>query len=245
MQEEPSEKLVGVIGGLGPMATVYFQEMVLEMTSATQDQDHVNMLVSNHASIPDRTAYLLQKSDESPAPKMIADAQMLAQAGCSFLVVPCNTAHAFYSSIQQEVSIPLLNIVEETVLACAQKSMQTIGLLATEGTVFADLYGQMCRKHGLSCTYPDEATQGMVTAVIYDRIKAGLPASVEELTNLYDRMRNMGCDGIVLGCTELPVAHRDLGLQASNPDVIDSLEVLARRTIERAGKQVRPEYRSV
>lgn len=232
-------KLVGVLGGVGPMATVYFEEMVLEMTDAACDQEHVNMLVYNHAAIPDRTAFILKRSDHSPVLDMAKDAQMLAQAGCDFLVLPCNTAHFFHQRIQQAVSIPLLNIIEETVGACVEGKIKTVGVLATEGTVAADTYGLMCRRRGLACVYPDAGTQRQITSIIYDRIKAGKPVKAKEMAALYDRMREEGCDGIVLGCTELSVAHRDLALRGAHPDVVDSLEVLARRTIERAGKKVR------
>ncbi len=232
-------KLVGVLGGVGPMATVYFEEMVLEMTDASRDQEHVNMLVYNHASIPDRTAFVLKQCDQSPLPDMVEDAQMLARMGCDFLVLPCNTAHFFHQRIQQAVSVPLLNIIEETVCACARRGLHTLGILATEGTVASDTYGMMCRRFGLDCLYPDPGTQRQVTSVIYDRIKAGQPVKAREMAALYTRMRDEGCDGIVLGCTELSVAHRDLALHGAHPDVVDSLEVLARSTIRRAGKKVR------
>ena len=217
-------KLAGVLGGVGPMATVYFQQMVLELTEASCDQDHLDMLVSNHATIPDRTAFILGESRLSPRFDMAQDAQMLARAGCDFLVLPCNTAHFFYEHIQNAVSIPLLNIIEGTVSACAEQ---------------ANTYDIMCRRFGLSCIYPDAATQKQVTAVIYDGVKAGRHIRAKEMAALYNRMREEGCDAIVLGCTELSVAHRDLELHAAHPDVIDSLETLARRTIEYAGKRLR------
>lgn len=232
-------KLVGVLGGVGPMATVYFEEMVLEMTDAACDQDHLNMLVYNHSTIPDRTAFILGESKRSPLFDMAQDAQMLARAGCDFLVLPCNTAHFFHEHIQNAVSIPLLNIIEETVKACAAQDAHTIGVLATAGTVVADTYGIMCRQLGLTCIYPDKATQKQVTSIIYDHIKAGKPVKAREMTALYGRMRDEGCDAIVLGCTELSVAHRDLALHAAHPDVVDSLETLARRTILTAGKKLR------
>ncbi len=237
-----ADQLVGVLGGVGPMATVYFEEMVLEMTEAARDQEHVNMLVYNHASIPDRTAFVLRQSDQSPLQNMVEDAKMLTDAGCTFLVLPCNTAHFFHWSIQQAISIPLLNIIEETVLDCVRRNIHTVGVMATEGTIAADTYGLMCRNHGLDCIYPDSGTQRQITSMIYDRIKAGQPVKTKELTAVYGRMREEGCDGIVLGCTELSVAHRDLTLRSAHPDVVDSLEVLARRTIEWAGKRVRHEY---
>jgi len=232
-------KFVGVLGGVGPMATVYFEQMVLELTDASCDQDHLNMLVCNHATIPDRTAFILGESKLSPLFDMARDAQMLARAGCGFLVLPCNTAHFFHEHIQNAVSIPLLNIIEETVKACAEQNAKCIGILATAGTIKADTYGIMCRRFGLSCVYPDPATQKQVMSIIYGRIKAGKPVRAKEMAALYNRMREEGSDAIVLGCTELSVAHRDLELHAAHPDVVDSLETLARRTIEYAGKKLR------
>ncbi len=232
-------KLVGVLGGVGPMATVYFEQMVLELTEASCDQEHLNMLVYNHAAIPDRTAFLLGESKRSPLFDMAQDAQMLARAGCDFLVLPCNTAHFFHEHIQNAVSIPLLNIIEETVKVCAARGARRIGVLATAGTVVTDTYGLVSRRFGLESVYPDAATQKQVMAVIYDRIKAGKPVRAKEMAALYARMREDDCDAIVLGCTELSVAHRDLELQAAHPDVVDSLETLARRTIEYAGKKLR------
>lgn len=232
-------RLVGVLGGVGPMATVYFQQMVLELTDAACDQDHLNMLVYNHATIPDRTAFILGESKRSPLFDMTQDAQMLARAGCDFLVLPCNTAHFFHEHIQNAVSVPLLNIIEETVKACAAQGAHTVGVLATAGTVAADTYGLMCRRSELACVYPDPATQKQVTSLIYERIKAGRPVRAKQMTALYNRMREEGCDAIVLGCTELSVAHRDLELHDAHPDVVDSLETLARRTIEYAGKKLR------
>lgn len=234
-------KLVGVLGGVGPMATVYFEQMVLELTDASCDQEHLNMLVYNHAAIPDRTAFILGESKRSPLFDMAQDAQMLARAGCDFLVLPCNTAHFFHEHIQNAVRIPLLNIIEETVRACASQGARTVGVLATAGTVAADTYGLMCRRYSMKCIYPDPATQQQITWVIYERIKAGKPVRAKEMLALYDRLREDDCDAIVLGCTELSVAHRDLALHAAHPEVIDSLETLARRTIEYAGKKLRAE----
>ena len=91
---------VGVLGGVGPLATVYFMEMIIEMTDASKDQEHIDMLVSNHATIPDRTGFILGESSESPMDAMVEDAQMLETAGCSFVVIPCNTAHYFFEDIK-------------------------------------------------------------------------------------------------------------------------------------------------
>jgi aspartate racemase len=239
----PEHPLVGVLGGVGPMATVYFNQMVLEETLAASDQEHLDLLVYNHATMPDRTAYILHKSPDSPAPVMIKDAKLLERAGCHFLVLPCNTAHFFYETVQAAVDIPILHIIDCTLTdICAKMQASTIGVLATEGTVAADLYGVRGKRYGLSCRYPDAHTQTTIQSMIYGRIKAGLPVERGFMTGLFDEMRKNGCEAIVLGCTELSVAFRDLQLQKENPDVFDSLTSLVRHTILAAGKPLREAY---
>lgn len=112
---------VGVLGGIGPLATVYFMDLIIRMTEAETDQEHINMLVSNHATIPDRTDYILGKSEDSPLKDMTDDAKMLEEAGCLFIVIPCNTAHYFFEDIERSVKIPVINIIKETIRYAADK----------------------------------------------------------------------------------------------------------------------------
>lgn len=235
------EKLVGVLGGVGPMATVYFMEMLLSLTQATRDQDHIDLLVSNHSTIPDRTDFILNRSEESPLEPLIGDAKMLERAGCDFIVLPCNTAHYFYQQIQQNLHIPFLNIIEETVSHCVatRPGMKRLGVLATEGTVFTKTYQLCCEKFGLECVVPGEGLQKEVSFLIYDRVKAGKAVSPFQFLSVLDKMRRKGCDAIVLGCTELSVAFQDLQLSLTNRDVVDSLTVLACQTIRQAGKRLK------
>ena len=234
-------QMVGVLGGVGPMATVYFMEMLLKMTDAQKDQDHLDMLVSNHATIPDRTAYILGRSQTSPLEPMVADARMLEEAGCGFVVLPCNTAHYFFEAIQQAIHIPLLNIIRETVAACRRRdpALEQIGVMATEGTVVSDTYGMECARQGLRCVYPSPEMQARVNGIIYDRVKAGRDVPREEFLSVVEHLRERGCGAVALGCTELSVAFADLALAAERPDVVDSLAALAERTILFAGKQLR------
>ena len=215
------EPLVGVLGGVGPLATSRLLRRVIELTDASADQAHANLLVLDHAAIPDRTAYLLGSSAENPAPVLAADAALLERAGCDAIVIPCNTSHVFYDEIQAAVSIPVLCI------------------LCTEGTRATNLYGAACRSRGIRCRYPDTAVQEMVTSVIYDRVKAGKTASEQVLRSVIELELDAGGDGVVLGCTELSVAFQALALAARYPAVLDSLELLAQETVVRAGKRLR------
>ena len=108
-------KTVGVLGGLGPMASVYFYEMVVNMTDAKTDQEHVDMIITNRATTPDRTAFIVGESDEDPSKVLIDDAKKLENYGVDFIAMTCNTAHYFYNKIANSINIPMLNIVEETI----------------------------------------------------------------------------------------------------------------------------------
>ncbi|WP_106297777.1 aspartate/glutamate racemase family protein [Knoellia remsis] len=235
MRNEP----VGILGGIGPMATVYFMQRIIAMTDASRDQDHVDMLVWNHASIPDRTAYLLGSSDENPGPVMAQDARELEQAGARFIAIPCNTARAFLDEVREGVDIEVLDIVGETVSAAqaAVPGLTTLGILATDGTLRSRIYHDTATQRGLTPVEPDDDVQKDVMAMIYDGVKAGMPVSRDRVDAAVAHLRAKGAQAIVLGCTELSVLRTDVGLD--DADVVDSLDALAARTIELAGGRLR------
>lgn len=233
---------VGVIGGVGPLATAYFMDKVVRLTDAATDQAHVDMLVFNHATIPDRTAYIAGASAHNPGPVIVNDARRLERFGVSFLVVPCNTAHYFSEQIAAAVQTPLLSMVDETVveLLARQPHLDTVGLLATRGTAQAGVYQQALASTGVGCVLPGEADQARLTDIIYDQVKAGRPVDIDTFREISERMFASGCQAVILGCTELSVLAEDFGLLAE-PQFVDSLHTLARSTITRAGHRVFPE----
>ncbi len=230
------ERAVGVIGGLGPAATTYFMERVIDFTKAACDQEHINMIVFNHATTPDRTAWITGADDRDPLPIMINDAKTLSSLGVTFIVIPCNTAHYFYEDIQRVVDIPVVNIVKETVYYAAAQvdNMHTIGVMATDGTIFTKSYQLAAEKMGLSWVVPDERMQKATMDMIYGGIKCGRTVSRAEFDEVANHLRARGADSIILGCTELSVLKRDL--QIRDEDVIDSIDVLAVETVRRMGK---------
>lgn len=235
MRNEP----VGILGGIGPMATVYFMQRVIAMTDASRDQDHVDMLVWNHASIPDRTAYIVGDSDESPGPVMAEDARQLERAGAKFIAVPCNTAQAFQDEVAAAVDIPVIDIVAVTVEAAmaAVPGLTTLGILATDGTLRARTYHDAAETAGLTPVAPDDVVQKDVMSMIYDGVKAGMPVERARFDAAVAHLRSKGAGAIVLGCTELSILQTDL--EVDEPDVIDSLDSLAARTVTLAGGQLR------
>ena len=233
-----SEKTLGILGGLGPLATVYFMDMIVKMTEAKKDQDHISMIVLNHAAIPDRTDFILDESKPNPLPMMIEDAKKLQAAGADYVVMPCNTAHFFYEQIQNNLDIPMLNIMEETVVyAKEKKGVNKLGILATKGTIAAESYQRMCEKHGVEWAVPSLQDEQSLMNIIYNQVKAGKEINITEFLKIVGNMKADGCDAVTLGCTELSVINKDFAL--GRDDIVDSLEVLAIRSIELCGKKVK------
>lgn len=230
------KQAVGVIGGVGPMATVYYMQRVIEMTKAGCDQEHINMLVFNDCDIPDRTAFITEKSPDNPLPVMVEDAKRLEAAGCEFVVIPCNTAHYFYDELEQAVKIPVVNIVEETIRYAKARvqDLSCVGIMATTGTIVTGTYQKYAERAGLSFAVPDEDEQDLLMQIIYDGVKAGKPVPRADFDRVANHLRAKGAQCLILGCTELSVLKRDLPI--NDPDVLDSIDVLASETVRRSGK---------
>ena len=228
-----SDFLLGVVGGLGPMSTFYFCELLTSHTLASCDANHIDMLISSRASTPDRTAYILGKSTESPLPIMQKEARRLIDAGANLLVIPCNTAHYFYDGLTDVSSVPILNIIEETVRYLKKRGVATFGLLATEGTVKSESYHRLCKKHGIQCLVPSQKDQETISEIIYDAIKQNKPVDMTAFSQISNTLLDQGCECLVLGCTELSLIKK----QGLDEDLfVDSLDVLAYRTILACGK---------
>ena len=121
-------KRLGVIGGLGPMASAYFLELLVRMTDAATDQEHLDVTLLCRPSIPDRTAAILDRSKDSPVPMRQAAAKELEQAGACCIAVPCITSHYFFNELQPAVSIPFLHLVKETVAHLKEQGVKKAGI---------------------------------------------------------------------------------------------------------------------
>ena len=238
---DKKDMILGVLGGLGPQATVYFTDMIIRYTDADTDQEHIPMIVFNDSRIPDRTAYILDHEEKNPVPLMIEDSKKLEQAGAGMIVIPCNTAHFFYEEIEKNVSVPVVNIIDETVRWCMElrDDVKRIGLLATEGTYESGAYKKYTDSYGLELITPDKKDVAGLMTIIYDQVKAGEKVDIRLLNHIISNMKRRGSDVVVLGCTELSVINMDLGLTKLDGEIVDSLEVLVKRTIEYSGRVVK------
>ncbi|MCH5352654.1 MAG: amino acid racemase [Acutalibacter sp.] len=235
-------KTLGIIGGLGPMATAYLLQLIIEMTDAKTDQEHLDVIVFDRPNVPDRTAHILDPQKPSPLPSMTATAKTLEQLGAGCLCAPCVTSHYFYRELADSVSVPFLNMVEETAKELKVAGKKHPGILATTGTVSTGLFQSAFEAQGLTAVLPDEQGQKLVMSLIYDDIKAGKPADPEKFREVSEALHQNGCDCIVLGCTELSLIKKAAGL---GPEYLDALEVLSKRAVEVCGAPLKQEYKKL
>jgi len=225
-------RTVGVIGGMGPAATLEFQARLLAATPAARDQDHLRVLVDCNPKVPDRNAAILG-AGPSPGPVLAAMARGLERAGADFLVMPCNTAHAFADDIRAAAAIPLISLVDETAAAAADAAPgQAVGVLAVDGARAAGLYEAALGARGLTPVMLGAEDQRRFMACIY-AIKAGdTGASVRaEMTSLTRVLTAGGARAVIAACTELPLVLDPGDLDAP---LIDSTAVLVARTLDYA-----------
>ena len=227
--------LIGVIGGLGPKATTYFMDLVIDNTVSENDQDNVDLLVCQFSSIPDRTSFILGNSEDSPVPEMIKCARLLEREGCKYIVIPCNTASYFFDEVQDRVNSKIINILEETSKFVLKTNPKKVGLMATDGTIKSGAYHKFIDSDLLFI--PNNEYQSKVMNIIYNKVKKNKIVTLNEFEEILNYFRRNGCEKIILGCTELSVVYSYLKITYS--DVVDSLTVLARKTVELSGKKLK------
>ena len=230
------EQKLGILGGMGPQATQVFYQFVLDRTDAARDQDHLPTLILSDTRMPDRTAAILSGNTEGLYRRLLGDAKLLEQCGCTAVAIPCNTSHYFADRLQGELSIPIIHMIRETAAALAAQGRKRPGILATDGTIQTGLYQKECAALGLEAVAPDAAAQKLVMSIIYDEIKQGERGSREKFAQIDRAIRAAGCDCAILACTELSVFATYYTLP---PFYLDAMMVMAERAVERCGYPLR------
>ena len=230
------EQKLGILGGMGPQATQVFYQFVLDRTDAARDQDHLPALILSDTKMPDRTAAILAGDTEGLYRRLLGDAKLLEQCGCTAVAIPCNTSHYFADRLQGELSIPIIHMIRETAAALAAQGKKRPGILATDGTIQTGLYQKECAALGLEAVAPDPASQKLVMSIIYDEIKQGERGSREKFAQIDRAIRAAGCDCAILACTELSVFATYYTLP---PFYLDAMMVMAERAVERCGYPLR------
>jgi len=231
------EKTIGILGGMGPQASLECYSKIIKSTPAKTDQEHLRVIIDSNPKVPDRTAAIIGEG-ESPIPALVAGCLSLQLAGADFIIIPCVSAHFFLDEIQQQIKLPILSIFDAIAEAISTEHSEiiTIGLMGTTGTTRGGLLQKRLASDGINTIVPDEKHQSKVMAAIYD-IKNSQPTrSEEEVTSdliaTAESLTSLGAQGIIAGCTEIPLALEQKHLSVP---YFDALAILARTAILRAG----------
>jgi len=216
---QQQSKTIGILGGMGPAATVEFFRRLVAATPAAIDQAHVRILIDNNPQVPDRTDAILGNGPD-PGPVLAQMACGLAAAGANFLTMPCNTGHVFQDAIREAVSIPFIDMIDETVRVLAVKK---VGLLATTGTVRTGLYREACELRDIELIAPSDEDQELVMDIIR-RVKAGGSGlSVRNhAASIISRLADRGAEAVIAGCTEISLIP-GIGMPIKWIDALDCL----------------------
>jgi len=216
--------LIGVIGGMGTMATAAFYEKLHSLQDVTAEQEFIDVIIYSKPSIPDRTEFILGRSKENPLHPLIDAAKTLETAGATVLALPCMTSFFFYDELVRETKAKLINFPEKTVKAASEKGYTKVGLLATDGAINAKVLQAKLEAAGIEVLLPEVTTQEMLMKVIYDT-KKGKRARDKLPTEITDKLIKKGAQAIVLGCTELCLGSSE------DFSCINTLDVLAAATL--------------
>lgn len=228
-----SEKVIGILGGMGPEATIDLFYKIIKLTPAEKDQDHLRIIIDNNPKIPDRIAAISGKG-EDPLPALQETARNLEKAGADFIIIPCNTAHYFLPSIQESVKIPILNMIEETAKETQKRipQLQKVGLLASIGIYETEIYHQQFKKFNIVVISPEEKDKEEVMNAIY-AVKAGdLSNEVKgNIIKIAQKLIDKEAEAIITGCTEIPLILKEGDVSVP---IIDPTRILAKAAVQKA-----------
>lgn len=230
---------IGIIGGVGPLATVDFMDKIIRSTPAKKDQDHLKMVVEHNPQIPDRTAHLLE-GGEDPFILLLTCAKNLEAYGADFIVIPCNTAHAYVDRMQEHLQIPIVGMIDAVVqqIDKCHPGIRTLGLMATSGTISTGIYHRAFENTDIDLICPDEPHQQLLMDTIYgeEGIKAGFTRGKPEeyVLEAAASLVRRGAQALILGCTELPLVlaeNEALLIEGREVAILDPTSILARKCV--------------
>ncbi len=235
------KKTIGILGGMGPEATIYFFNLIVKNTAAKRDQDHIPIIIDNLPQVPERTAAILGKGP-SPVPLLRQGVRRLARAGADFIVIPCITAHAFLPEVRTAVKVPILSLLDEAVTFSRKRvpGLKRAGLLASTGTLHSRLFHEAFRTAGVEIVTPTDEEQLKVMEAIFGTagIKAGFTRgrSRRLILNAARRLVRRGAQAVIAGCTEVPLVLGDEDIPVA---LIEPLRVGAQAAVLKAGYKLK------
>ena len=229
-----NKKVLGVIGGMETAATIDFYTRIMNHTVAHKDQEHIDMVIINHASIIDRTYAIKNNKLDELLKQMHENLKILENAKVTSIAIPCNTSHSIIDKIQQLTSIPIINMIEETAKGLKEvvNKGEKVGIMATDGTIMLKIYQQACKKYDIEYFVPDDNIQKQIMDIIYDDVKAKGIFDNEKFKKVLNYFLQNGCKYVILGCTELSGFKKDF-----DKNTIDPMDYLVKAAILSVDKE--------
>lgn len=219
-------KKLGILGGMGPLATADFYKRIVEMTDASQDCDHIETIIYSNSKIPKRVEYIMGESTDDPGPVLAYTAGKLVSAGAEVIAMPCVTAHYFIDSIKdvaEKHSVKVIDAVELAVRELRSGGIRSVGILATRATIAAGFIQNRLIDRGIECVVPDNAYQEKLSSLIYDKVKVGVSVDPHEFDGIYDHLKKKGADLLLIACTDISTVGLEETFHGNYLDILNLL----------------------
>ncbi len=227
---------LGIIGGMGPLATNIFFSKIIENTKANSDQEHIWTVISSHSTMPDRTRVILEKLNSDVIFKAVSeDIKIMEASNVKRIAIPCNTFHYFYEEVQSLTSIPIINMVDEAMKEFSNRLCKKALVLSTSGTKQSGIYEKYAKKYEVEILELDEKYSDQINNLIYEIKKTNVvdrPEFVELINELLDIYNP---DGIIIACTELSLVPLD---NLKETEVVDAMDILVKESILQTGYEL-------
>jgi aspartate racemase len=236
---EKREKIVGILGGMGPEATVDLMQRIIRLTPALDDADHIRCIVDNNPKVPSRIKAIIEGDGEDPGPCMADMGRRLESWGADFLVIACNTAHYYYGAVQEAVKIPVINLIDLVASHVKDNfpNQRKIGILASPAVAMTGLYTQRFSRWGIEDVWPDPDHQAQLLSVIKEIKKGNTGETVrDDYKNVYENLMKKGATLLIIACTELSALGGKLPIKA-----LDAAEILALEIVHVAKNRKEPQ----
>lgn len=225
-------KILGILGGMGPLATAEFYKRIVEMTAASQDSDHVETIIYSNSKIPKRVEYIMGENTDNPGPVLVDTVYKLISAGAEVIAMPCVTAHFFIDNIQNVAdkhNTAVIDAIDLTVREIKLRGVKSVGILATKATISVGFIQNKLISQDIECVVPDAVYQEKLSSLINKKIKAGVSVDPREFEDIYRQLKHNGADLVLIACTDIST----VGLEKTFPEkYLDILSLLASECVK-------------
>ncbi len=228
---------LGVIGGMGPLATVKFYDKIVLNTEAHNDNEHIDLIVLNHSTMPDRTKCIIENKDTEFLNEIKKDLEILERIGIDIVAIPCNTSHYFYDEFKNFTNLKIINMIEETILEIKRRGIKQVAVFGTLGTINSKVYNKYAKENGIEVKELSLEDKKTVMDIIY-KIKETNNLESKDFVEILNRYCNDKTIGII-ACTELSLLDIP-----KNLNTIDALDVLVNKSIEYSGAKIKNKYKN-